>query len=174
MYYNIASLIAVISWSVKYVNADVAITSPMNSVWQAGSSQFISWVDNGNGKPMAEKFDITLMSGAMTSLQQVNSIATGVSSSSLQYKWEIPTSLTTGSQYAIRIGVGSSVSYSPYFTILASGPAPANGGNTSSKPTQSAASNSTTATNKPKNAGEMLAPAYILTYASLSCLLAYI
>ncbi|KAK9727341.1 hypothetical protein K7432_001920 [Basidiobolus ranarum] len=171
MYFsNTASLVACISLVIGYVNADVAITAPMNNVWQAGSSQFITWTDNANGKPMAEKFDITLMSGAMTTLQQVGTIATAVSSSSGQYKWDIPGNTATGSQYAIRIGVGSVVAYSPYFTILASGSSiPSVNSNSSTTPGSS--SNPTPTT---KSTGNMVNPVFILTYFSVFRLVSYL
>ncbi|KAK9767074.1 hypothetical protein K7432_003384 [Basidiobolus ranarum] len=104
---------------VTMVNGDVAITSPLMATWKEGSTQFITWTDNGVEPKMAATFDLYLMSGPPTALQPVAEIAKGVDSSKGQYEWAIPTTLKPGKDYAIRAGVGSSISYSPYFELSA-------------------------------------------------------
>ncbi|ORY07106.1 hypothetical protein K493DRAFT_295680 [Basidiobolus meristosporus CBS 931.73] len=119
LFTTFAKIATVAFMAMTYVTCDVAITSPLMSSWQEGTTQFITWTDNGVEPKMAATFDLALMSGPPTALQLVLEIAKGVDSSKGQYEWKIPATLKPGKDYAIRAGVGGSVSYSPYFELVA-------------------------------------------------------
>ncbi|KAK9765068.1 hypothetical protein K7432_006911 [Basidiobolus ranarum] len=117
MLFNRICLYTILSAVLYRVEASPSITSPLGSNWQAGTTQTITWIDNGDKKEMPEYFDLYLMAGKMTALQQVDIIATNVTSKLGQYKWDIPKDTPSGKDYAIRIGAPPSISYSPYFEI---------------------------------------------------------
>ncbi|KAK9767997.1 hypothetical protein K7432_001727 [Basidiobolus ranarum] len=114
----LTAFIAIIGTSVTYVHASVAITAPLMSSWKAGTTNIITWTDNGDGKPMPAKFDIALMEGKMTALQLVSSVVSQVDSSAGQFSWNIPANQAPAKDYSIRIGTPPDVAYSPYFEIV--------------------------------------------------------
>ncbi|ORY02805.1 hypothetical protein K493DRAFT_196122, partial [Basidiobolus meristosporus CBS 931.73] len=117
MHFTRVFLCATFSALFYYAEASPSITSPLGSNWQAGTTQTITWIDNGDKEGMPEYFDLYLMAGKMTALQQVGVIATNITTKPGQYKWDIPKETPSGKDYAIRIGAPPSVSYSPYFEI---------------------------------------------------------
>ncbi|KAK9723019.1 hypothetical protein K7432_002228 [Basidiobolus ranarum] len=125
----------------KYVDAGVAITGPLGNIWSAGSNHIITWTDNGDGSPMPANFNIDLMSGPLTGLQLVGSIATNTDSATGQYSWSIPPTVAPGKEYALRFGIPPNIVYSPYFEITATGSESGSGsisapsGSTGSPPT---------------------------------------
>ncbi|ORX96535.1 hypothetical protein K493DRAFT_370912 [Basidiobolus meristosporus CBS 931.73] len=141
---NICSFLAVLGATVPYVFASVAITAPLMSSWKAGTTNIITWTDNGDGKPMPAKFDIALMEGKMTSLQLVASVVSQVDSSAGQYSWNIPANQAPAKDYSIRIGTPPDVAYSPYFEIVGANGAQGGG----AAPDSSAPAGTSTAPNQ--------------------------
>ncbi|KAK9712819.1 hypothetical protein K7432_006891 [Basidiobolus ranarum] len=119
MHSKLIAIFTIVLSMVSYTHGGAAITAPVESQWPAGSTQMITWADNGDGKPIPAKVDLVLMSGKMTALQLVKPIASQTDGSSGQYKWDIPKDIAPGKQYAVRIGPASNPSYSAYFEILA-------------------------------------------------------
>ncbi|KAI8141901.1 hypothetical protein BJV82DRAFT_166179 [Fennellomyces sp. T-0311] len=60
------------------------------------------------------------MTGSSTSLRVVTTIATNVPASSGSYIWSIPTSIESGTAYAIQFSSDGLTAYSAYFTIVGS------------------------------------------------------
>ncbi|KAK9762869.1 hypothetical protein K7432_010974, partial [Basidiobolus ranarum] len=99
------------------VSADVSVTHPVEEVWRAGTQNAITWIESSGGAATPAKFNIYLMYGDATHLEEVATIATNVASTAASYNWFIAAVTKPGPEYAIRIGEGANAKYSHYFTI---------------------------------------------------------
>ncbi|KAK9710286.1 hypothetical protein K7432_008517 [Basidiobolus ranarum] len=102
------------------VDATLAFTSPLGVEWKVGSQNLITWMDNGDGKPMPATFDLSLLSGQSSALQLIANVASNVNSASGVYQWTIPNDINPG-KYVLRAGGGDGT-YSPYFDIIGADP----------------------------------------------------
>ncbi|ORY01393.1 hypothetical protein K493DRAFT_298397 [Basidiobolus meristosporus CBS 931.73] len=127
------------------VAGDYALTSPINAIWEAGSS---SHRTETGGSPTPVTIELALMTGPPTQMQLLYVIQQSVDAKGGQYKWQIPQDLPAGKQYAIRSGTGPNVKYTPYFEIKSNAPS----GSTSNAPPEG---DTAPKTNKPNDGATM-------------------
>lgn len=87
-------LVAIATAALVSAQSIVSITSPLgNNVYTAGGQAIITWVN-----PTVDTIpQIELSKGPSTLLQPVLTVATNVNAKDMQYTWNIPTTITPGS-----------------------------------------------------------------------------
>ncbi|KAJ2957872.1 hypothetical protein NQZ79_g6452 [Umbelopsis isabellina] len=114
----------------------IFITSPVESSdITSGKSINIKWSS-------IEKAPETVNIELLENLILHSKIAEGVETAAHEYEWSVPEDLETSTNYAIRIGDGSYLSYSHMFAIKGKGPlssAPSAGSSTAAAPMSTAA-----------------------------------
>ncbi|KAK9696097.1 hypothetical protein K7432_012643 [Basidiobolus ranarum] len=117
---SISSLSFFCLLSATIVYGNLAITSPVNSVWEMGTKNLITWTETGEGSPAPASFSLDLMQGPATGLQLIQQISKEVDVKEGQHSWEIPKTLQPGN-YSLRAGSPPNVVYSTYFEIKSPG-----------------------------------------------------
>jgi hypothetical protein len=86
----------------------VSISQPLaGTTWQSGQPEIIAW--STARTPILPQ--IALVQGSPQALRFVRVIATNVPASPMQYSWTVDSSLPSGDDYAIAIGVSPDISY---------------------------------------------------------------
>ncbi|CAM0136161.1 hypothetical protein VKS41_005444 [Umbelopsis sp. WA50703] len=97
--------------------AAISITNPVaGTTWKQGSKATIAWTATGDDA--SGTVEITLMQGAATLLQTVETISDSVKgSASGKYTWTVPKDTPNGADYTVAFGSSPTFYYSHYFTI---------------------------------------------------------
>ncbi|ORX94390.1 hypothetical protein K493DRAFT_302102 [Basidiobolus meristosporus CBS 931.73] len=131
------------------VLGEIQITSPMNSIFRAGSDAHIEWISSGDSDSLGT-IDIVLMTGSATRLALIGTIANDVPVQDGQYLWKVPEELPPAKDYVLRLGAKQQFFYSTNFEVSdKSGPAypdVLNAGDT--RPKKSTTVSSTTSSDK--------------------------
>jgi len=117
----IAAASLLISFISMPVKAGVEVLSPYTGItWTAGSTEKITWQDNGDAPLLSSlnAMTITLMAGKQNAQFPVAVIASNVQGSSLTESYTVPKDVgPAGAFYFLQFSQGSNLYYSGYFTI---------------------------------------------------------
>ncbi|ORX92591.1 hypothetical protein K493DRAFT_338746 [Basidiobolus meristosporus CBS 931.73] len=101
---------------VPCVLGEIQITSPLNSIFRAGTDAHIEWISSGDANSLGG-IDIVLMSGSATRLSLIGTIANNVPVDDGQYLWKIPDAFPPAKDYVLRLGAKQQFYYSTNFEI---------------------------------------------------------